>query len=69
MVEEVEAFKDFMDSSSVTPGQSGASSGNAIVAKMAEKVGELGKENERLKKDLNEARSSLEEVYKAMCSK
>lgn len=46
-----------------------ASSGNAAVGKMVEKVGELERDNARLKKELNEARSSLEEVYKALCSK
>ncbi len=65
MVDEVEAFKNSMDSSSSSQGQPDG----AIVAKMAGKVGELERENEKLKKELGEARSSLEEVYKALCSK
>ena len=66
MVDEVEAFKSAMDSSPVSLGQSG---GNATMVKMAGKVVDLEKENEKLKKELVEAKSSLEEVYKALCSK
>ena len=43
--------------------------GNAMIAKMIERVEELEKDNTRLKQELNEAKSSLEEVYKALCSK
>ena len=49
------------------PGDS--ASGNIMLGKMVNRVEELEKDNLRLTKELNEARSSLEEVYKALCSK
>ena len=67
MADEVESFKNAMGSSAAASGGSGA--GSAVAAKMAEKIGQLERERESLKKELSEARSSLEEVYKALCSK
>lgn len=42
---------------------------SAMIAQMIERTDQLEKENAKLIKELNEARSSLEEVYKALCSK
>ncbi len=50
-------------------GSSPASQNSMALGKMAERIDELEGENARLKKELNEAKSSLEEVYKALCSK
>lgn len=69
MVDEVEAFKNAAGSSVGGTQPNGGGVSSAVAAKMAERVGELEKENANLKSELNEARSSLEEVYKAMCSK
>jgi uncharacterized membrane-anchored protein YhcB (DUF1043 family) len=50
-------------------GSGDSASGSMMIGKMAEKIAELEKDNERLKRELNEAKSSLEEVYKALCTK
>ena len=69
MIEEVHAFKESAATpvSAEAPGD--AEPGKMMIGKMMERAGELEKENEALKKELNEAKSSLEEVYKALCSK
>lgn len=69
MVEEMQAFKENAGApvNSVPSGE--ADPGKAVIGKMVERVAELEKENGRLTKELGEAKSSLEEVYKALCSK
>lgn len=52
--------------SATAAGSPDSDAGSKVIAKMAARVEELEKENARLKKELNEARSSLEEVYKAL---
>ncbi len=47
-------------------GLSDPEDGKIVIAKMAKKAEELENDNARLKQELNEARSSLEEVYKAL---
>ncbi|MBU0605040.1 MAG: hypothetical protein KKH77_01990 [Candidatus Omnitrophica bacterium] len=69
MIEEMQAFKDTAVAPSNGSDQSDAGSGNLVIGKMMERAGELEKDNERLKRELSEARSSLEEVYKALCNK
>ena len=69
MADEVEAFKNTAGSSAGGSQPGGGGVSGAVAAKMAERVGELEKENASLRSEVNEARSSLEEVYKAMCSK
>ena len=70
MIEEMQAFKDTVASAPFAgSAQSDTGSGNLVIGKMMERAGELEKDNDRLKRELNEARSSLEEVYKALCSK
>lgn len=64
-----QAFKESAGApvSAAAPGD--ADPGKMAIGKMMEKTAELEKENERLRKELDEARSSLEEVYKALCDK
>jgi len=69
MVEEMHAFKENAAASVNAQAPGDTEPGKMIIGKMMERSGELEKENERLKKELNEAKSSLEEVYKALCSK
>lgn len=69
MIEEMQAFKDAAAVPSGEPVQNDNGSGNLVIGKMMERARELEKDNDRLKRELNEARSSLEEVYKALCSK
>jgi predicted negative regulator of RcsB-dependent stress response len=69
MIEEIQAFSGGAD---WAPGkQNAADAGNndQMIAHMMERTDELETENAKLKTELNEARSSLEEVYKAMCGK
>jgi predicted RNase H-like nuclease (RuvC/YqgF family) len=69
MIEEMQAFKDAATVPSEESAQGDTGSGNLVIGKMMERARELEKDNDRLKRELNEARSSLEEVYKALCSK
>ena len=70
MVEEMQAFKENAGAPIGTAGPAATDPGKeAAIGKMMERASELEKENEGLKKELNEAKSSLEEVYKALCSK
>ncbi|MCX5678986.1 MAG: hypothetical protein NTY76_07800 [Candidatus Omnitrophica bacterium] len=69
MIEEMQAFKESAGAPVNTGTPSDADPGKMMIGKMVERTGELEKENERLKKELSEAKSSLEEVYKALCSK
>ncbi len=69
MIEEMQSFKDTVAAPSKGSDQGDTGSGNLVIGKMMERAGELEKDNDRLKRELNEARSSLEEVYKALCSK
>ena len=69
MIEEMQAFKDAAPAPSAGSPQNDSAAGNLVIGKMMERAKELEKDNDRLKRELNEARSSLEEVYKALCSK
>lgn len=68
LLEEIQTLRD--NAATFKPaaaGESGASS--LMIAEMMKRTEELERENARLRAELNEARSSLEEVYKAMCEK
>jgi len=69
MIEDMQAFKSSAGDFSGMQGSGDAGSGNMMIGKMVERTEALEKDNARLKKELDEARSSLEEVYKALCSK
>ena len=69
MIEVMQAFKDALATSSGGLGRGDIGTDNLMIGNMMERAGELEKDNDRLKRELNEARSSLEEVYKALCSK
>jgi regulator of replication initiation timing len=69
MIEEMQAFKENAGAPVNAGAPGDADPGKAMIGKMVERTGELEKENEKLKKELIEAKSSLEEVYKALCSK
>lgn len=69
MVEDMKAFKESSGAHANPEASGDADSGKAVIGRMVEKVAELEKENEKLRRELGEAKSSLEEVYKALCSK
>src|SRR3989338_7988209 len=69
MMEEIDAFKLGTDISVDGQASSGGGSGDIMIGGMMAGAEELEKDNIRLRRELNEARSSLEEVYKALCSK
>lgn len=69
MIEEMNAIKDNAGASAEAQASSTTGVDSATIGKMVERVEGLEKDNNRLKKELNEARNSLEEVYKALCSK
>lgn len=69
MIEEMQAFKENSGVTVDAQAPGAADPGKMIIGKMMERAGELEKENEALKKELYEAKSSLEEVYKALCGK
>lgn len=69
VVDEINAMRTDASFNPISQDQADPSASSAMIGKMAEKIESLEKDNLRLTKELNEARSSLEEVYKALCSK
>ena len=69
MMEEMQSLKDSSGSYAPAQGPADGASGNLMIGEMIKRTEDMEKDNARLKRELNEARSSLEEVYKAMCSK
>ena len=69
MVEEMQAFTGGTGAPSGAQSSDNMLHDNIAIGKMVEKIEGLEKDNAKLKKELDEARSSLEEVYKALCSK
>lgn len=69
MIEDMRAFRLGAGDLTGTQGSGDAGSGNMMIGKIMERTEALEKDNAGLKKELDEAKSSLEEVYKALCSK
>lgn len=69
MIEEMRAFRPGAGDLPGSQGSGDAGPDDTMISKIMERTEELERDNASLKKELNEARSSLEEVYKELCSK
>jgi len=68
LIEEMESLKDLaLSSDAEGPAAPNASGSKVLIKKLMEKSEGLEGENAKLKAELKETRSSLEEVYKALC--
>ena len=68
LIEEMESLKDLaLSSDAEGPVAEKASGSKVLIKKLMEKSEGLEEENANLKAELKETRSSLEEVYKALC--
>jgi hypothetical protein len=66
MIEEMHAFRDAASYSPLAYGPDGTSADGKVTEKMTARLEELEKDNVKLRKELDEAKNSLEEVYKAL---
>jgi len=68
LLEEMESLKDLaLSSDAEGPAAEKTSGSKVLIKKLMEKSEGLEGENAKLKAELKETRSSLEEVYKALC--
>jgi len=68
MIEKMDALRDASGRVGFAQGPGDAGPGNTAIGKVMERTEKLEKDNEKLRRELSEARSSLEEVYKALCN-